>query len=177
MLDPSVFKAYDVRGLYPSELDEDGAYRIGRAYVEHFEPRAIAVGRDMRLCAVDGEGRDRGRRGRRRRRRGHRPRRHGDGLPRGHRLELEGGICVTASHNPKDYTGMKIVRRGASRSAATPASRRCARRAAAGSAPSPPRRDPHRGRLARLRREVSFVDVDAIRPLRVVVDAANGMAA
>jgi phosphomannomutase len=46
-----VFKAYDVRGLYPSELDEDGAYRIGRAYVEHFEPRAIAVGRDMRLSA------------------------------------------------------------------------------------------------------------------------------
>ena len=51
MLDPSVFKAYDVRGLYPSEVDEDGAYRIGRAYVEHFEPRVIAVGRDMRISA------------------------------------------------------------------------------------------------------------------------------
>lgn len=51
MLDPAVFKAYDVRGLYPSQLDEDGAYRIGRAYVEHFEPKTIAVGRDMRLAA------------------------------------------------------------------------------------------------------------------------------
>ena len=51
MLDPKVFKAYDVRGLYPSELDEEGAYAIGRAYVEQFEPRRIAVGRDMRLSA------------------------------------------------------------------------------------------------------------------------------
>ena len=38
-LDPKVFKAYDVRGIYPTELDEDGAYRIGRAYVETFEPK------------------------------------------------------------------------------------------------------------------------------------------
>ena len=51
MLDPSVFKAYDVRGLYPSELDEDGAYRVARAYAEHFEPRAVAVGRDVRLSS------------------------------------------------------------------------------------------------------------------------------
>ena len=51
MLAPGVFKAYDVRGLYPSELDEDGAYAIGRAYVEQFEPRRIAVGRDMRLSS------------------------------------------------------------------------------------------------------------------------------
>ena len=51
MLDPSVFKAYDVRGVYPTELDEEGAYAIGRAYVEQFEPRRIAVGRDMRLSS------------------------------------------------------------------------------------------------------------------------------
>ena len=61
VLDPSVFKAYDVRGLYPSQLDEDGAYRVARAYVEHFEPRAVALGRDMRLSspamlAAAGEG-------------------------------------------------------------------------------------------------------------------------
>ena len=114
MLDPSVFKAYDVRGVYPTELDEEGAYAIGRAYVEHFEPRRIAVGRDMRLSspsmsaalidgAVDGGA---------------------DVLDLGMvgtemlyfavgELELDGGVCVTASHNPKQYTGMKIVRRGA----------------------------------------------------------------
>src|SRR3990170_1258596 len=114
VLDPGVFKAYDVRGLYPSQLDEDGAYRIGRAYVEHFEPRTIAVGRDMRLssptmaAAVIEGAADGG----------------ADVIDIGlvgtemvyyavGELGLEGGICVTASHNPKDYTGMKIVRRGA----------------------------------------------------------------
>ena len=47
MLDSKVFKAYDVRGIYPDELDEEGAYAIGRAYVEQFEPRRIAIGHDM----------------------------------------------------------------------------------------------------------------------------------
>src|SRR3989449_11689009 len=51
VLDPKVFKAYDVRGIYPDELDEAGASAIGRAYVEEFEPRRIAVGRDMRLSS------------------------------------------------------------------------------------------------------------------------------
>ncbi len=114
MLDPAVFKAYDVRGLYPSELDEAGAYAIGRAYVEQFEPARIAVGRDMRLSApsmalavIEGAA-DGG----------------ADVIDLGMvgtemvyfavgELGLDGGIMVTASHNPKDYTGMKIVRRGA----------------------------------------------------------------
>ena len=114
VLDPKVFKAYDVRGIYPTELDEDGGYAIGRAYVEQFEPKGIAVGRDMRLsspsmakAAIEGAA---------------------DGgadvidiglvgtemvyFAVGH-LDLDGGIQVTASHNPKEYTGMKIVRRGA----------------------------------------------------------------
>ena len=51
MLDPTVFKAYDVRGIYGEQLDEEGAYAIGRAYVEEFEPARIAVGRDMRVHA------------------------------------------------------------------------------------------------------------------------------
>ena len=52
MLDPKVFKAYDVRGIYPDELDEAGAHAIGRAYVDEFEPKVIAVGRDMRLSST-----------------------------------------------------------------------------------------------------------------------------
>jgi phosphomannomutase len=48
VLEPNVFKAYDVRGVYPTELDEEGAYAVGRAYVEQFEPKRVAVGRDMR---------------------------------------------------------------------------------------------------------------------------------
>ncbi|MDX6553612.1 MAG: phosphomannomutase, partial [Gaiellales bacterium] len=51
MLSPSVFKAYDVRGVVPDELDEEGAYRLGRAYVAEFEPAVMAVGRDMRLSS------------------------------------------------------------------------------------------------------------------------------
>src|SRR3990170_4197435 len=114
MLDPKAFKAYDVRGVHPDELDEEGAYAVGRAYVEHFEPRSIAVGRDMRASSpamaralIDGAA-DGG----------------ADVLDLGMvgtemvyyavgELGLDGGVCVTASHNPKEYTGMKIVRRGA----------------------------------------------------------------
>src|SRR6266566_6463012 len=51
VLDPKVFKAYDIRGIHPDQLDEAGAYAIGRAYVEEFEPRSIAVGRDMRVSS------------------------------------------------------------------------------------------------------------------------------
>jgi len=179
-LDPKVFKAYDVRGIYPSELDEDGAYRIGRAYAEVFEPRRIAVGRDMRLSApamaeaVIRGAADAG----------------VDVLDIGMvgtemvyfavgEHDLDGGIAVTASHNPKEYTGMKIVRRGAlpvggdsglldirDRSARDPAEP-AAERGEVTEADVYP---------AFVGRVLSFVDVDAIRPLRVVIDAANGMA-
>src|SRR3954470_24195653 len=114
MLDPAVFKAYDVRGLYPGELDEQGARAIGRAYVEVFETRRIAVGHDMRVSspgmadAVILGASEAG----------------ADVLELGlvgtemlyfavGELQLDGGIAVTASHNPKEYTGMKIVRSGA----------------------------------------------------------------
>src|SRR5947208_10107473 len=114
MLDPKVFKAYDVRGIYPTQLDENGAYAIGRAYVEQFEPRRIAVGRDVRLAsptiakatiegAADGgaEVLDLGLVGT-----------EMVYLAVGDQ-GLDGGIMVTASHNPKEWIGMKIVRRGA----------------------------------------------------------------
>src|SRR2546421_720841 len=114
MLDPKVFKAYDVRGLYPDELDEAGAEAIGRAYVEQFEPRRMAVGRDMRLSSsVMQEAVMRGAAAA-----------GADVLDLGlvgtemvyfavGSLGLEGGAMVTASHNPKEYTGLKLVRRGA----------------------------------------------------------------
>src|SRR6185312_2798620 len=114
VLEPKVFQAYDVRGIYPTDLDEDGAYAVGRAYVEQFEPKRIAVGRDMRLAspsvaealiegAADGGA---------------------DVVDVGMvgtemvyftvgELDLDGGVMVTASHNPGEYIGMKIVRRGA----------------------------------------------------------------
>jgi phosphomannomutase len=186
VLDPKVFKAYDVRGLYPSELDEDGAYRIARAYVEQFEPRAIAIGRDMRLSspamsAAAIEGATKG---------------GADVLDLGMigtemlyfavgDRGLDGGICVTASHNPKDYTGMKIVRRGALPVGGD--SGLFDVRARAMSLPDrsgPQTPGPVRpGHVEEIDvwpdfvdKVLSFVDTQAIRPLRVVVDAANGMA-
>ncbi|HZN22244.1 MAG TPA: phosphomannomutase/phosphoglucomutase [Gaiellaceae bacterium] len=179
MLAPSVFKAYDVRGLYPSELDEDGAYRIGRAYVEYFEPRRIAVGRDMRLSApsmaeatiagaADGGA---------------------DVVDVGlvgtemvyhavTELELEGGICVTASHNPKDYTGMKIVRRGALPVGGESGLAQVREGALAELGEVSRRGDVRAEDVwpSFVDKVLSFVDVETIRPLRVVVDAANGMA-
>src|SRR5581483_3565304 len=114
MLSPSVFKAYDVRGVVPEELDAEGAYRLGRASVAAFEPRTMAVGHDMRLSSPElTEAAVRG------------------ALEQGADVvELgeigtemlyyavgehgyDGGIQVTASHNPRQYNGMKIVRRGA----------------------------------------------------------------
>jgi phosphomannomutase len=179
MLDPKVFKAYDVRGIYPSELDEEGAYAIGRGIVEQFEPRRIAVGRDMRTSSpaiaaavMDGAA-DGG----------------ADVVDLGlvgtemvyfavGELGLEGGVCVTASHNPKEYTGMKIVRRGALPVGGDSGLLDVRRRATAGFG-EPDRRGEitaHDLLPAYAERVLSFVDATAIRPLRVVIDAANGMA-
>jgi phosphomannomutase len=179
VLDPSVFKAYDVRGIYPSQLDEDGAYRIGRAYVEHFEPRSIAVGRDMRvsspaMAAATIEGAADG---------------GVDVLDIGlvgtemvyhavGELGLDGGICVTASHNPGEYTGLKIVRRGALPVGGDSGLEDVKARALAGFG-SPVRRGEVREEdvwPGFVDKVLSFVEPDAIRGLRVVVDAANGMA-
>ncbi len=182
MLDPKVFKAYDVRGIYPYELDEEGAYAIGRAYVEQFEPRAIAVGRDMRLSSpqmqravIEGAA-DAG----------------ADVVDIGlagtemlyfavGSLGLDGGIAVTASHNPKQYTGMKIVRRGALPVGGESGLLQVCDRALAISGRS---RVQDSGRVRKedvypafVERVLSFIDVSAVKPLRVVIDAANGMAA
>ena len=181
MFDPKVFKAYDIRGIYPTELDEEGAYAIGRAYVEQFEPKEIAVGRDMRVSSPS----------------------MAKALIEGAttaganvvdiglvgtemlyfavgNLELDGGIQVTASHNPKEYTGMKIVRRGAMpvggdsglldiRDRAMSASDM-----SGGQTPGQVREeDVFPGFVDKV---LSFIDVDQVERRRVVIDAANGMA-
>ena len=179
MLDPAVFKAYDVRGVYPTELDEEGAYRVGRAYVEEFEPRAIAVGRDMRVSApamarAVAEGAADG---------------GADVVDIGMvgtemlyfavgELGLDGGVCVTASHNPKEFTGMKIVRRGALPVGGESGLQEVKARALAAFGERERRGDVREENVwpAYRERVLSFIDVAAVKPLRVVVDAANGMA-
>jgi len=94
-------------------------------------------------------------------------------------LALEGGVMVTASHNPKEYTGMKIVRRGALPVGGESGLPEIRDRALAAPGASPAHEgsvEPHDIWPAYVERVLSFVDVDAIRPLRVVIDAANGMA-
>jgi phosphomannomutase len=178
-LDPTVFKAYDVRGIHPDELDEDGGHRVGRAFVETVGAESIAVGRDTRLSspamakAVISGALEAG----------------ADVVDIGlvgtemlyfavDDLELDGGVMVTASHNPREYTGLKIVREGALPVGGDSGLLDIRDRALSDS--------PAAGESGRLRTEdvyaaftervLSFVDVDAISPLRVVLDAANGMA-
>jgi phosphomannomutase len=183
-LDAKVFKAYDVRGVYPGELDEDGAYAIGRAYAEQFEPKAVAVGRDMRLSSPaiqDAFVRGASEAG-------------ADVLDIGMigtemlyyavgELGLDGGATVTASHNPKEYTGAKIVRRGALPVGADSGLLEIRDRALVlaghgrGQAPDVSgrveRRDIYGGFVDKV---TSFIDTEAVESLRVVIDAANGMA-
>jgi len=182
VLDPRVFKAYDVRGIYGAELDEEGAQAIGRALVEVFEPKRIAVGHDMRLSspamaeAVIAGATEAG----------------AEVLELGlvgtemvyfavGELGLDGGVAVTASHNPKEYTGMKIVRAGALPVGGESGLLEIRDRALTDSQGQTQGQTPGRVQTydvwpAYVERVLSFVDVSAIRPLKVVIDAANGMA-
>jgi phosphomannomutase len=178
-LEPGVFKAYDVRGVIPDELDAEGAYRIARGYVDEFEPKRIAVGHDMRLsseelveaairgvldagCDVDDIG-----------------------LAGTEMLYFavgeygyEGGFNVTASHNPARYNGMKMVRRGALPVGGESGLDRVKERALADAFREPAARGTRQSRVvlqAFAERCLSLIDPDALLPLRVVIDAANGM--
>jgi phosphomannomutase len=179
-LNPDIFKSYDIRGIYPTELNERIAQRIGRAFVEFMHPRAVAVGRDMRLSSLplfqafaEGvmlQGAD-----------------VVDlGLTStdelyfavGH-FEYPAGAMITASHNPKDYNGFKLCRENAiplSSETGVFAIRDLALADAFVPAPK-------RGTMAAqdplpafVEHCLSFIDVNAIKPLKIVVDAGNGMA-
>src|SRR5690554_5024666 len=110
-LNPDIFKAYDVRGTYPDQIHEDGARAIGAAFVSYLNAKRIGVGRDMRLSSpslaaafIEGA-----------------TSMGADVIDYGMiptdvlyfgvaRDQLDGGVQVTASHNPKQYNGMKMVR-------------------------------------------------------------------
>jgi phosphomannomutase len=180
-LDPGVFKAYDVRGLYPEQIDEEGAARIGAAFVALTGARRVAVGHDVRLSSpsmaasfadgVTGAGADVVELG----------------LCATEMLYfavadegLDAGACITASHNPPQYTGAKLVREGAlplSGDTGIAEVGRIAAEAPPAPAATPGGRSRDDGLLDRfVAKALGFVDPGAIRDLRVVLDAANGMA-
>jgi phosphomannomutase len=174
------FKAYDVRGRVPEDLDEEIAYRIGRAYAAFLTPKTVAVGRDVRLTsdAIAGE------------------------LIRGltdsgvevadigiggtemvyfatFNYGLDGGLMVTASHNPPNYNGMKMVREG-SRPISEDTGLKEIRRLAEANVFAPPAntggvtpRDVMDDYIAHL---LAYIDPKRLQPLKVVVNAGNGCA-
>ena len=175
----TAFKAYDIRGRIPAEINESLAYDIGRAYAAFVRPKQVAVGYDIRLsspglaAALKRGLMDCG----------------SDVLDIGlcgtegsyfatFAQNLDGGIMVTASHNPADYNGMKFVREGArpisgdtglkEMRALIESGRLPARAAARGSERRLDLRQPY---LAHL---LSYVDLSRLGKLKVVVNAGNG---
>ena len=179
-INPSIFKAYDVRGLYPSEVNEDAARQIGRGFVSYLQARRIAVSRDMRVSSpsvaaafIEGA-RAQG----------------ADVVDYGMmgtdmlyyavaRDGHDGGAQITASHNPKEYNGIKMVRREAfplSGDAGIGDIRDMILAGLPAEAEIP-------GGLSRMhvledyvRHVLSFIDPAIIKPFNVVLDAGNGIA-
>jgi phosphomannomutase len=184
---PEIFKAYDIRGLYGEQMTPDTAEAIGRAFARVLadlagKPAAdlrVGLGRDMRLTAPEMAARYR------------------DGmLAEGVHVidagmvgtemlywlvgarELDGGLMCTASHNPKPYTGAKLVERGAVALSGETGIDQVRRLIEDGLDDSP-----GGGSLEEVdiyedfqRDALKFIDPGAVRPLKVVVDGGNGMA-
>jgi phosphomannomutase len=180
-LDLSCFKAYDIRGRMPDQLNENIAYRVGLAFVTFTSARSVVVGRDVRLSSPA----------------------LCDALTRGLReagadvfdiglcgteevyfatfdRQFDGGIMVTASHNPADYNGMKLVREQArpiSADTGLGEIRDLVRQGhfvtgnrPGGYEPLPDARQRYLDHVLR------YIDVQELRPLKLVVNAGNGCA-
>ncbi|HET7569438.1 MAG TPA: phosphomannomutase [Gammaproteobacteria bacterium] len=174
----SCFKAYDIRGRVPDELNEDIAWRIGRAYAEFLKPQNVAVGRDIRLssgaiAAAVSRGLMAGG-----------VNVHDIGVCGTEEIyfatahaKLDGGIMVTASHNPPDYNGMKFVREGArpiSGDTGLNDIRALAESADFADAAVPGKQHSLDARPDYIRHLLGYVHVDALKPLKIVVNAGNG---
>jgi phosphomannomutase len=179
-INPEIFKAYDVRGVYPGEVNEAGARAIGAAFAAYLKAKRIAVGRDMRLSSpalaaafIEGatsQGVDVVDYGM---------------IPTdmlyfavardGH----DGGVQVTASHNPKQYNGMKMVRREAFPLSGEEGLVEIREMIATDTIPAAAAR---RGQVTTknvlaeyVEHVMSFIDPAVIRPFNVVLDAGCGM--
>src|SRR5919112_1098462 len=182
-MDDSIFKAYDIRGRYPDALDEDVARKIGRAYVNFLglSGSRVVVGRDMRLSGepledafIEGV-----------------TEAGADVLDIGlvstdalyfavGHLEEPGGAMITASHNPKDYNGFKLCREEAIALSGDAGLGEIRDAIVSGELPDPA---DYPGSVEETditldyaKHCLSFIDTEGLRPLKIVVDAGNGMA-
>ncbi len=180
-INPSIFKAYDVRGLYPSEVNEEAARLIGRGFVAYLQARRIAVSRDMRLSSpsvasafIEGA-REQG----------------ADVVDYGMlatdvmyfavaRDGHDGGAQITASHNPKQYIGFKLVRREAFPLSGEAGLGEIRDMIVNGALPAPAG---PAGTITTndvledyVEHVMSFIDPSIIKPFNVVLDAGSGMA-
>ncbi len=179
-IDPTIFKAYDVRGIYGQDLTDDIAYHIGRAAAQYLNVPEIAVGRDMRLSSPQ----------------------IAAALIRGitdqgvnaidlgmtttdelyfavGKFDYPAGVMITASHNPGKYNGMKFCRAQAFPISLESGLADIRDLAISGNYVEPG----HKGQVIQrdvlddyVQHALSFIDVSKIRPLKVVIDAGNGMA-
>lgn len=184
-MDISCFKAYDIRGHVPKELDADLAWRIGRAYVEEIQPGQVVVGYDARLespmlaqalitglMEAGAEVIDIGLCGT-----------EEVYFHTFHRQSqgVNGGIMITASHNPKGYNGMKLVREGARPVSSDSGLLGIRERVAAYPATLPP--TPLSGRCMQdydktpyIEHLLSYIDRPSLKPLKIVADPGHGTA-
>ena len=176
------FKAYDIRGRIPDELNEDMTYAVGRAYVAEMRPRgAVAVGRDVRetsdaltgafIRGLNDAGTD-----------------VVDIGMCGTEMVyfassldgVDGGAMITASHNPREYNGIKLVRHEGRPISEDTGLLDIERRVRTGNIPD---RSMKKGTVARrdimevyVRRILSFVDIPALKPLKILANPGNGCA-
>ncbi len=172
------FKAYDVRGRVPDQINEDIAYRIGRAYAQFVGAKRVVIGRDIRLSSES----------------------LAKALARGlmdaganvidiglcgteevyfatSHLGVDGGIAVTASHNPSDYNGMKFVREGSRPISGDTGLNDIQALAESGVFAEPAHKGQYSAqdtRPAYVQHLLSYVDVAALKPLKLVMNAGNG---
>jgi phosphomannomutase len=180
-VDPGIFKSYDVRGIYPAELDDDVAYGIGRCFVPMLGAHRIVIGRDMRpsgerlfqalargATEAGADVLDIGMVST-------------DGLYFGvGKYDFDGGVMITASHNPANYNGMKFTRSQAQPISLDSGLAEIRDRLVDGTLPPPSDRAgsvSHRNILDDFAEHcLSFIDRWKVRPLRIAIDAGNGMA-
>jgi phosphomannomutase len=180
-LNTAIFKSYDVRGIYPAELNEEVAYQIGRCFVALLGAKTVAVGRDMRpsgesLFAAFARGASEA---------------GADVVDIGlvstdvlyfavGKYGYDGGVMITASHNPATYNGMKFTREQAQAISLETGLAEIRDRIVSGALPNKAPKAgsiTHRNVLDDFAEHcLSFIDVAKVKPLKIAVDAGNGMA-